>query len=154
MGVPTPPASTPGLGSAPLPATVVAPPPALPATVDLAGGNVSAPAAPIAEYEIRMGQDRVWYKRLAFGIALAIAIGFYYAFMVFVFKVPPTDTPHERLVLAGFLAGIPTIILLAIVRFAFAEPSKPEEVPDYSILQALGKECWTLLKSLVEKKKD
>jgi hypothetical protein len=117
----------------------------------LAGGVVAAADKDLAKYELKQAADAIWYRRWAFALAVVVCVGGYSAFLCFVFRQSWYEIGHERLILATIFATVPTIVLLALIRYAFAEKGKASERDDMSIVLAFIREVVDAVKGVVKK---
>ena len=93
------------------------------------------------------------FKRYAFWGAATISFTFFSALLYYIFCIP-SPLPSERLTIVGVLGAIPTIITLALLRYAFAshQDNRFNNNENYSLWQSFLKELTILIKGLAEKK--
>lgn len=122
-------------------------------------GDLSAPPEGVPTIQDRLGehniQERVaklGFKTISFYTTGMLAVIFYLIFTVYVFVAPTHGS--ERLAITGFLGAVPTILILAALRYAFAkdDPEEDESKSPLGVLHGLASEVIELLKAYLEKK--
>lgn len=104
------------------------------------------------EHSIREKAVKLGFKTLSFYAAGLLAVLFYFIFILYVFFAPTHAS--ERLTITGFLGAVPTVLILAVLRYAFAkdDQEEDEQKSPLGILHGLASEAIGLLKAYLEKK--
>lgn len=122
-------------------------------------GDLSAAPQPtpttrerLDEHIIREKLVKLTFKTIAFYTAGLLAVVFYIIFILYVFLAPTHAA--ERLTITGFLGAVPTVLILAVLRYAFAkdDPEDDEQNSPLGILHGLLSEVIGLLKAYLERK--
>lgn len=120
---------------------------------DLSSDDLSAEDLNLDEGLLKEKQLLFNFKRYTFWIAAAFSAIFFIALLYYIFCGSAT-APSERIAVVGILAAIPTIILLALLRYVFTnhQNSHSSDGENYSLWQSFLKELTVLIKGLAEKK--